>query len=151
MLGSDTMANRTREFIRRIVIPLDDQFDGDVGAAGGDTITSLLVVEYLKSLSGDSLHLRVEVAEILSRHRADRDPRGDALGDHCELEVREGRVLRQVGQVAAGTARVALGNPPPGRESGGPPWCSASAPAARRRPRTSRRAACPGPRGGRLG
>lgn len=38
MHGSDTIASRTREFIRRIVIPIDDQFDGDIGAADGDTV-----------------------------------------------------------------------------------------------------------------
>lgn len=33
---------RTRDFVRRVVIPVDDEFDGDISAAGGDALRARL-------------------------------------------------------------------------------------------------------------
>jgi hypothetical protein len=34
----DSLVEATREFIRRRVMPLDDEFDGDITAAGGERV-----------------------------------------------------------------------------------------------------------------
>lgn len=38
MLAVDKLVDATREFIRAEVLPIDDEYDGDVHAAGGDTL-----------------------------------------------------------------------------------------------------------------
>jgi acyl-CoA dehydrogenase len=38
MTDVDDLATRTRDFVRREVLPLDDEFDGDIEEAGGDVL-----------------------------------------------------------------------------------------------------------------
>lgn len=38
MTDIDDLAARTREFVRREVLPIDDEFDGDIEQAGGDAV-----------------------------------------------------------------------------------------------------------------
>lgn len=40
--GSAALAERTRAFVRREVLPIDDEYDGDIEAAGGETLRKRL-------------------------------------------------------------------------------------------------------------
>jgi acyl-CoA dehydrogenase len=42
MYNAAQVAARTRDFIRSVVLPIDDQFDGDITAAGGDAVREKL-------------------------------------------------------------------------------------------------------------
>ena len=42
---TDDLATRTRNFVQECVLPIDDEYDGDVEAAGGDVLRKSLQAE----------------------------------------------------------------------------------------------------------
>src|SRR5690242_9527982 len=80
-------------------------------------VHSIILLKPAEAFFGDLQDLLVEVAEVLPGHRARRHPRGNALSDHGELEMRKGIVEGDVVQSCTGPPCVAFREMGPSREA----------------------------------